>query len=198
MSKDQKSWINPCGFENDMTDNCTQDKSSLDGIDRELEISLNKMKSLRESVKKAYPTVDWESLESLKYSFLELPEFNKNDTWANVYRMLQITAMTIEELQKSKIMSKNDDEEYFEKLTVVRASIQQLLCKVNIILKSNCVTYNDAYETEMLPEFIKGRKMAERHFIAIRQMITVFDKLLKLFAPEKYKSIKVNQLNGHV
>ncbi|GFS96869.1 hypothetical protein NPIL_447712 [Nephila pilipes] len=77
MSKDQKSWINPCGFENDMTDNCTQDKSSLDGIDRELEISLNKMKSLRESVKKAYPTVDWESLESLKYSFLELPEFNK-------------------------------------------------------------------------------------------------------------------------
>ncbi|GFQ96248.1 uncharacterized protein TNCT_314261 [Trichonephila clavata] len=181
MSKD--FWINPCGFENDKTDYCEKENvpAQIDNLVKKIEAFLSQFKSLQDILKKEFPAVDEESLQSQKYSFLESKYSKKDNKYVYAYRMFQITAMTIEELLASKLSYRSPNS-YFGKLLDTKTIIIQLLCSVNIVLESQCEKYVDMDKSYMSKPFISGSKKPERHFIANRQIIKIFEELLDLFS----------------
>ncbi|GFY62177.1 uncharacterized protein TNIN_177181 [Trichonephila inaurata madagascariensis] len=181
MSKD--FWINPCGFENDKTDFCEKENvpEEMDDLVKKIKAFLNQFKSLQKILAEEFPAVDEESLQSQKYSFLESKYSTKENKYVYAYRMLQITAMTIEELLGSKL-SYISPNSYFENLSDTKTTIIQLLCSVNNVLKSQCEKYVDMDKSHMSRPFTNGSQKAERHFIAIRQIIKIFEELLDLFS----------------
>ncbi|CAL1287501.1 unnamed protein product [Larinioides sclopetarius] len=190
---DKRAWINPCGF--DIEDGkCIKKRRhslkenipNMENIENTINAILEQLEDLKKIMISMF-NVNEDTLSVHEYSFLNPPKGMEN-TYVCAFHILQVNAMAVEEMVKElKSQSDKKFETYRTRLNEIKEKLIPLLCNVQLILKSEGLSYIDVTEDKMSEPFKnkKGSFKIEKHFIAFRQIRNNMKYL-----SEEFKKIK--------